>query len=268
MKQFNFLCVALCFFCTLHGQSMYKLSTDFKYDSLKALDNEYFAVKENGLWGIIKGNEIVIPCKYEQIDNFGDNIVAFIQNGRVGFADINGNLIAEPQYLLEVNYNRSDKSPLNVFSNGSALVYNGEKFILLGKDGKSIVEDNIEILSKVGNTAIYRTNGAYGLMDALGNPLTEAKYLQIQPVIEDRLYAYIGVRDGLRVWGFLNSKGEMKSHAYFDDVQLINKGDKFYIKAYLPTGKQALFDENGEILFQPLYQVIEPTLYPSYFNIT
>lgn len=268
MKQFNFLCVALCFFCTLHGQSMYKLSTDFKYDSLKALDNEYFAVKENGLWGIIKGNEIVIPCKYEQIDNFGDNIVAFIQNGRVGFADINGNLIAEPQYLLEVNYNRSDKSPLNVFSNGSALVYNGEKFILLGKDGKSIVEDNIEILSKVGNTAIYRTNGAYGLMDALGNPLTEAKYLQIQPVIEDRLYAYIGVRDGLRVWGFLNSKGEMKSHAYFDDVQLISKGDKFYIKAYLPTGKQALFDENGEILFQPLYQVIEPTLYPSYFNIT
>lgn len=262
---FCFLCIYALFSLS---QNSYSVCLDFKYDSVFVLENDYFAIKENNLWGIAKGNQVVVPCKYEWIDAYGDSVITIVENQRAGFVDIKGNVISPAQYLLEVGFTTVYKSPLNVFSYNSALVYNGEKFLLIGKNGQSLVEEDVEILSKDGNTVIYRKNSAYGLMDALGKPLTDAKYLQIQPVIEGKLYAYIGMRDGMRVWGLLNEKGETKSLAYFDEIQLINKGDRFYVKAFLPSGKQALFDENGEILFQPLYQSIEPTIYPSYFDVT
>lgn len=268
IKKIFIFCFTSIYALCLLSQNSYSVYLDFKYDSVFALENDYFAIRENNLWGIAKGNQIIVPCKYEWIDAYGDSVITIIENQKAGFIDIDGKVISPAQYLLEVGFTTIYKSPLNVFSYNSALVYNGEKFLLIGKDGQSLVEDDIEILSKINNTVVYRKNSAYGLMDASGKPLTEAKYLQIQPVIDGKLYAYIGMRDGMRVWGLLNEKGETKSLAYFDEIQLINKGDRFYVKAFLPSGKQALFDENGEILFQPLYQSTEPTIYPNYFDVT
>ncbi|MDO5760393.1 MAG: WG repeat-containing protein, partial [Bacteroidota bacterium] len=266
-KKFFIFCFICVCFAFVSAQPNYNVCLDFKYDSIFALDSNYFAIRENNLWGIAKDNKVIVPCKYECIDAFGNGVVTIIENQKAGFIDLEGNQITPPQYFLQANHT-TYKSPLNVFSFNSALVFDGEKLLLIGKDGKSLVEKDIEILSKTNNTVIYKKNSAYGLMDAEGKPLTEAKYLQIQPVIDGKLYGYIGMREGMRVWGLLDEKGQLQSKAYFDELQVINKGDRFFVKAFMPSGKQALFDEDGNLLFQPFYQSIEPTIYPNYFDVT
>ncbi|MBR1770077.1 MAG: WG repeat-containing protein [Bacteroidales bacterium] len=268
MKRIVFLFLVSLFISNIYAQKRYSIEIDINYDSVYLLEDDYFAVKENGRWGVMQNNKKIVNCIYDGIDACGDGIITVIQNDKVGFVDKNGNVICEPKYLTETDYTRADKSPLNIFSHGSALVYDGNRLLLINNKGENIFDQNTEIVSKVDNTVIYKTNGAYGLADATGQSLTEAKYIQIQAIIEGKLYAYIGIRDGMKLWGLLNANGEVKSHAYFDVVQLVNKTDRLYIKGFLPTGKQALFDENGDILFQPIYQVVEPTVYPSLFSVT
>lgn len=266
-KTLLFLSLAFVLSCS-YGQGLYSVTTNIKYDSLFALDDRYFAAKQDSLWGVVEGNTIVCPFKFEAIDAYADGMMSFTKEDKIGFADIKGNILIQARYLAETSYQRADKSPLNLFSNGSALVYDGNRFSLIDKQGNSLTEDNTEILSKTDNVVIYRKDGAYGMMDGRGNSLSENKYMQIQTVIEGKLYAYIGIKDGMKLWGLSDSKGNVIARPSYDDIRLVNKGDRFYIKAFLPNGKQALYDEEGNLVFQPLYQVVEPSLYPSYFTIT
>lgn len=251
-----------------YSQSHYRIGTEAKYDSIYSLDEQYFAAKFNGKWGVVKDNTTIVPYQYEIIESLGDNMLTFIKDDKVGFVNIETKEIIPAKYMRELDYSRVEKSSLNIFTNGSALVYDGQKLRVIDTNGKDVVGDTVDIITKSNNTIIYRKDAAYGMMDAMGRVTAPAKYMQIETIIPGQLYAYIGMREGMKLYGLIDAKGEQKSLAYYDDVQLINKNDKFYIKAFLPTGKQSLHDANGDIIFQPLYSLIEPTNMPFYYNIT
>lgn len=249
-------------------QSSYKITTEIKYDSILSLDGKYFAAKENGFWGVVKANDVVLPFKYEAIDALGDDMITFVKNGKIGFADIKGNVIVPEKYSIDLGYQTENANELNIFRNGSCLVIDKNKLIIIDKNGKSIVGDTVEIVSKYDNTIIFKHSGAYGLMNAQAEVVEQAKYQQIQTVIPGKIYAYIAQRDGKNQYGLIEGNGHLLSYAYYDDIQIYKTAKQTYIKAYLPTGKQALYSIDGKILFQPLYQSIEPTEYDNYYNVT
>ncbi|MBQ9313045.1 MAG: WG repeat-containing protein [Bacteroidales bacterium] len=269
MKKTVFFFLLSLFSLQIYSQSHYKLATEIKYDSIYVLDGDYYAVRLNGNWGVIKNNNTVVPLKYDAIDAFGDDVITYIKDGKAGFVSIDGKEITPAKYWLELDFSRVDKSPLNIFSDGSALVYDGEKLRLINKNGEYILGDTIDIISKAGNTVVYRQGVAYGMMNAMGKVTQPAKYMQIETILPSQLYAYIAIRDNMKLYGLIDGKGVQKSLPYYDEVRLMSKNDKLYVKAFLPTTlKQSLYDENGELLFQPMYQSIEPTTVPFYYKVS
>lgn len=267
MKKIVLVLIVLLVSLHSYSQSPYKVAIEMKYDSVKSLDGAYFAVKDNGFWGVVKDNTVILPCKYDAIEDLGDDVITFAQNGKAGFADVKGNVIIPAKYTLDANNTSIDNNQLNVFSNGPCLVFNDGKLEIINKQDKRVVGDTVEILSKVNDVVVYKKDAAYGIMNAQGEEKTEAKYMQIQPLILGQLYAYIAQRDGQPRYGIISGTGKLISFAYFDDLQIYRTTDNTYIKAFLPSGKQALYSKEGNILFQPIYQSIEPTQYPSFFNI-
>ncbi|MBO6118130.1 MAG: WG repeat-containing protein [Bacteroidales bacterium] len=267
MKRIILILIAAVFamngFAQLSFEKMYQAS-----EAIVPLDGDFFAVKKDGKWGVMKNNMQILDYFYDSIDVLSDGIITYIRNDQAGFADTLGNVITLADYLQETPYNRADESILNVFQSGSALVYDGEKLILLGKDGKQINDDSKEIISKADNTVIFKQDGAYGMMDAAGNVLAANKYRRIQSVIIGELYAYTAQKNGIDYLGFISADGKVLSPAEYDDMTIINKNDKFYVKAFTSAGKQALYDSKGNQLFSPLYQNIEPLNNGNYYIYT
>ena len=237
-------------------------------DDIISLGGSFFAVKKDSKWAVMKNKTMILDFFYDSIDILSDGIITYIKNDQAGFADTLGNIITIASYPLETPYNRSDESILNTFQSGSALVYDGEKLILLGKDGKQINENGTEIVAKTDNVVVFKKKAAYGLLDAMGNELAPNKYRRIQTVIAGELYAYTAQKDGMDVLGLIDGKGKVKSEALFDDLTIINQGDKFYIKGFVSNGKQALFDASGNEIFSPVFQNVEPIDNEKYFVYT
>lgn len=227
-------------------------------DAIVSLGGDFFAIKKDSKWGVMKNSTLVLDFYYDSIDVLSDGIITYIKNDQAGFADTVGNIITLAVYPMETPYNRADESVLNVFQSGSALVYDGGKLILLGKDGKQVNDNSMEIVSKSDNCVIFKKDGAYGILNAMGNVIAANKYRRIQTVIAGELYAYTAQKDGMDYLGLIDKNGALKSKAEYDDLTIINKNDKFYIKAFVSTGKQALYDAEGNLLFNPLYQNVEP----------
>ena len=267
MKRIILILIAAVFamngFAQLSFEKMYQAS-----EAIVPLDGDFFAVKKDGKWGVMKNNMQILDYFYDSIDVLSDGIITYIKNDQAGFADTLGNVITLADYLQETPYNRADESILNVFQSGSALVYDGKKLILLGKDGKQINDDSKEIISKADNTVIFKQDGAYGMMDAAGNVIAPNKYRRIQSVIIGELYAYTAQKNGIDYLGFISADGKVLSPAEYDDMTIINKNDKFYVKAFTSAGKQALYDSKGNQLFSPLYQNIEPLNNGNYYIYT
>ena len=267
MKKILLILVAAVFSLNIYAQPKFEKLYQGS-EAVTSLDNDYFAVKRNGKWGVMKGRIQILDFYYDSIDVLSDGVITFIRNNQAGFADTSGNIISLADYSLETPYNRADESALNIFQSGSALVYDGTKLILLGKDGKQINDDQTEVVSKADNCVIFKKKAAYGLMDAKGRVLAENKYRRIQTVVAGELYAYTASKDGMDYLGLIDAQGNVKSAAQYEDLTVINKGDRFYVKAFVSSGKQALYSSCGDLLIQPLYQNTEPTDNADYYIFT
>jgi len=257
MKKVTFLLIALIFGINLIAQNTFEKMYD-QSDAILPLGNDFFSVKKGSKWAVMKNNVMILDYYYDSIDVLSDGIITYIKNNQAGFADTLGNIITLAIYPLNTPYIRSEESLLNVFQKGSALVYDKDKLILLSKEGTQINNEDCQIISKADNVVIFRNKSAYGLMDAKGNIITQNKYRRIETVIAGELYAYIKNIDNRDYVGLIDKNGVIKSEALYDDMTIISKNDKFYIKAFVSSGKQALFDNEGNQIFSPLYQNIEP----------
>ena len=245
------------------------LSVAIKYDSVQSLDGRYFAIKSNGKWGVVKDNNRILACEYDYIDALGDDVITFVQNGKAGFADVDGRILAKASYPLELETYTEDKTQLNLFDNGSCVVVENGRLKLINKENQVLLGDSLEIVSRIGEAVIVKKNGLYGMVDSKGETTVEPQYQALETLVAGKLYAYrIYGNDGIPVYGLLNAEGKYKTKPQFVDFLTIKTKKGIFVKAYTSGGSQALFSENGDLLMQPLYQVIEPTNYPNYFNIT
>ncbi len=258
------------FFCNIVvSQSIYSLSVDISYDSIFSLDGKFFAVKQDGKWGVVKDRKQIIDCKYQGIDALGDGVISYIDNNKIGFIDTLGNILIEANYPIEKQSDREDKSQINVFDNGAALVEVNGVYQLIDKQNRQIIPQEYEIISRIGDAVAIKKNGKYGIANSKGKILLYPQYLDISILIESKLYSYKQITSsGIPSFGLINGKGEIISPAIYADFGLYIGKEATYVKAYTEQGGQALLDENGKTIVPPIYQVILPTILPQYFAIT
>lgn len=85
-----------------------------------------FLVKRNDKYGLVKvfsnGDEakIIAPTRYEKIFDAQEYTIGFVENGAVGFMDLEGNIVIQPMY--------QDIDGNNIFINGKA------EILRIGKD--------------------------------------------------------------------------------------------------------------------------------------
>lgn len=269
MKKIITILITIFFTNIVFSQDIYTLSVDIKYDSIVSLDGEFFAVKENGKWGVVKNRKQILPTQFDGIDALGDGVISFVLNNKIGFADTLGNVLLDATYTIEKQSYREDFSQINVFDYGAALVEVDGRYQLIDKQNKQIIAQEYEITSRIGDAVAIKKNGKYGIANSKGKILLYPQYLDISILIEGKLYAYKQIStSGLPMFGLINGKGEKISEAIYADFGIYNGKQATYLKAYTQEGGQALLDDEGKIIIPPIYQVILPTILPQYFAIT
>lgn len=271
MNRKNIFAALLCLLAAtgVSAQEYLKWSVEIKYDSVQSLDGKYFAVKDNGKWGVVKDGKSILPCRYDYIDALGDDVITFVQDGKAGFADTEGNILIEASYPANVNIQTEDKTQLNLFDQGSCIVYDEGELRLIDKQNKRLLGDSVMIASRVGNAVVIKQNGLFGMVNSQGVVTVEPQFLSLETLVAGKLYAYqIHTHEGVPMSGLLDENGKIMARPQFEDFLTFTTPQGVFIKAYLPSGSQALFSQDGTLIAQPLYQVIEPTKYDAFFSIT
>lgn len=271
MNRKNIFAALLCLLAAtgVSAQEYLKWSVEIKYDSVQSLDGKYFAVKDNGKWGVVKEGKTILPCRYDYIDALGDGVITFVSDGKAGFADTDGNILIAPSYPANVNIQTEDKTQLNLFDQGSCIVYDEGELRLIDKQNKRLLGDSVTIASRVGNAVVIKQNRLFGMVNSQGVVTVEPQFLSLETLVAGKLYAYqIHTHEGVPMSGLLDENGKIMARPQFEDFLTFTTPQGVFIKAYLPSGSQALFSQDGTLIAQPLYQVIEPTKYDAFFSIT
>lgn len=263
------LAVALLAGFTLDAQQVVSLSVEVKYDSVLSLDGKYFAVKLNGKWGVEKEGHKILDCRYDYIDALGDDAITFVENGKAGFADLDGKILVEPTYPTEAPLESEDKTQLNLFLDGGCVVWQNGELELINTSGQRVIGDSLEVVSRVGEAIVVKKEGLYGMVNAKGEYTVEPQFLSLQTLVAGKLYAYqVFDRDNLPVFGLVGANGKILARPQFAEFLTYTSKRGIYVKGFTTLGNQALFSENGDLLMQPLYSVIEPTEQEDFFSIS
>lgn len=100
-----------------------------RYDDVRAFVGGFAAVENDGKWGFInaKGEEIS-PCNYDFVLNFSEGLAVVKKNGEYGYINTKGDVIVSCQY-----------DSADSFSNGFAKVENDGKFGFINTKGELVI---------------------------------------------------------------------------------------------------------------------------------
>lgn len=200
----------------------------------------------NGKIGFINtGNEVVIDLKYDAAGGFsqGRAIYGVKKDGAIlyGFIDEKGNEVIPAAYT----------QILTVFTEGVAHVMDGERSLVIDRNGKIHFETDAEnTLVFSQELAAVKKDGKYGFVDKLGNLVTpmqwKAKDYGAEPLFANHRAPVLD--PVTNKYGYINTRGEMVIKPQFTDAGNFENGYAF-IWGW-PTSK--LIDVSGnEVMALP-----------------
>jgi len=150
------------------------------YDDVSKLDNIYWKVARNGVWGIIDtlGHEVVAP-KYDEIKKGNDSFWKILIGETWGLADLHGNEVVKPRYRDiyisdTLRYGYYKISDDNYYSNNElygAISEDGKYVIPIEYSSISINEHELWVVEKESN---YRS--VYGIINNKGEIVLPVEY--------------------------------------------------------------------------------------------
>lgn len=248
-----------------------------KYDSIGEYLENRAAVKLNGKWGFIdkEGKEVIAPV-YDDIKDpidaaffayakrdpekiykgFYEGYAPVQQNGNWGFIDVNGNPLSPGIIFKEVL----------IFSEGSAVVRLGDKYGLLGSDGRYIHEPNTSNPNGINFDIVrpifeglagvnWDDRKSRGLINTSGYLVAQfdKEYIDL---VQDFREGLASVRkidsSGKAKWGFINTSGNIVIPISFDSVTVFIDG----VSKVEQNGKFGLMNRNGNIITPVVYDAI------------
>jgi hypothetical protein len=218
------------------------------YRFIEFFSDTLLIFEDNGKYGLMKRNcEVVINTQYDRIMKPVIDRTMVIQNGKIGYIDLSGNLIIPVQYetfpnspakgqfnsnltvikfkgkygvidkngrvILTATFNDiGDISPLMAFSKGKGWGYTD----LLGKVIIQPIYSYAE--SFVSGTAIVELNGMQGVIDSRGAVLLPLQYKSVTRIGKD----FFLVSDGSK-YGLFTLKADQLLPMEFNSIRQVDK---------------------------------------------
>ncbi len=137
-------------------------------------------------------------------------------------------------------------SPIRLAAgNGYWIATKDNQKAMINSEGKLVTEYKYKQInaSNYDDFTIYYMDNKEGLMDLNGNELTPPIYDYLRPLIDGHINAYITL-NGSRMYGCLNSKGEITIPLEYSDELFFHEGLAFAGK----NGKYGFINEQNEVV--------------------
>ena len=147
-------------------------------------DDIYLLIVKNGQVGIMKNHDIIVECKYQDIEYHSANSTFILErNSKFGLADINGKVVIPVKYDAIEFYG----DYINATISETTAVFNVE--------GKQIQDAVYNSITKVGEYYItVDKNGKYGVLASNRDIKVDSKYNYIEYLFEN--YFIVSKEDG------------------------------------------------------------------------
>lgn len=231
------------------------LKDDSKNTSSKIENIRYYAMYDNGKWGVINSHaETVIKPKYDEmivIPNEAQDIFVCITDANYGNGDYKTKVINSKGKETIKDYDKIEAianydADKNIWYEDNVFrVQKDGKFGLINYSGKKLLEceyDSINPIYGIENSLVIEKDGKFGLSDDSGNIVLEPKYKQIDKIGEDYKNGYIVVNDNNK-YGIIGFDKSNILDIKYDDIKGIT-GENLY--AVKENGKYTLVDKSGE----------------------
>ena len=206
--------------------------------------------RENGCGVIDTRNNIIIPFKYEDIENVGENFAVSL-NGKSTLINSKQEAILKGSYGA-IKY--LGKNLYAVSQNKKWLIINGKEEVL-----KELNYDQVRYNVGHGLTAVADESDTYGLIDSLGKEIVPLKYTQISSFSDGLARVeFIDYDLKLRLYGFIDPTGKEVIKAKYK-----NLGTKFgegLIPVYVEnngTYSWGYMNRNEKMVIAPQFSTAE-----------
>jgi hypothetical protein len=205
------------------------------------------------------GYVVIVPPKYDRVENFSDGMAGVMLNDKWGFIDKTGKEIISPKYADT----RYDSNHSYKFSDGMAIVAVGYDWLgtrewsVVDKTGKEIIPfgkyDYIESFSE-GLAAVRigdRWDGKWGFIDKTGKEIVSPQYNNVRPFSEGvSLVNYFWMGDG----GIIDKTGkEIVPVGKYDYIEAFSEGLAAVRIGDWETEKWGFIDKTGKEVIPPKY---------------
>jgi hypothetical protein len=193
-----------------------KVIIDGNFDTAEYFSEGLGIVSKDGKYGAVNSNgDLVVPLEYKIIGDFNDSAAYIVdENDRLGYVDNTGEIFIEISYPVIMDpYVR-----INNFSEGLCIIHTSrDECICIDKTGK-VIFDNSAVKFDINS---YFSEG----------------YMQY----------FIEKEDGTKLFGFLNTNGEIAIEAQFDAIRRDFSGGISLVEL---DGKLSYINKQGEIIYE------------------
>ena len=212
----------------------------FKYDKVQDFSEGLAAVKLKGKWGCINNSgKEVVPLKYNGIFNFHEGLAMVILNGKKSYINKSGKEVVPPKYD-------------NVwdFEEGLAGVKLKGKWGFIDKSGKEVVPPKYDDVEKFKEgLAGVKLNGKWGYINKSGKEVVPPKYVYMDSFHEG--HARVKLNGKL---GFIDKSGKEVVPPKYDYVDIFSEG----LAVVELKGKWGFIDKSCKEVVPPKYDIMGP----------
>ena len=211
----------------------------FKYDKVQDFSEGLAAVKLKGKWGCINNSgKEVVPLKYDNVWDFEEGLAGVILKGKWGFIDKSGKEVVPLKYNDIFN-----------FHEGLAMVILNGKKSYINKSGKEVVPpkyDNVWDFEE--GLAGVKLKGKWGFIDKSGKEVVPPKYDDVEKFKE----GLAGVKLNGK-WGYINKSGKEVVPPKYVYMDSFHEG---HARVKL-NGKLGFIDKSGKEVVPPKYDYVD-----------
>jgi len=244
------------------------------YEEIEFFSDTLLIFKDSGLYGLMKLNgEVLLAAQFDRVLKPVIDRTMVVQNGKIGYIDLSGNMVIAPQFELFPNYIARGQ-----FSSNLTVIRSKGKYGLMDKNGKTILAPTFndlgdvsslmafskgkgwgytDLLGKViipptysyaesfsSGSAIVELDGFQGLIDQTGKELLPLKYTSLARLGKE----YLVVTDGQKM-GLCTSKGKELIPMEYDSIRNVKEG----LFVLLKNGELSYFNvSNGTFIIPRL----------------
>ena len=214
-------------------------------------------VVENGRWGLVGGNGIVIQPVSAAPLVFDDNGLAMIIRARAG-SPVRGEGDIESVGIIDrtgrVRFSSPDWVAAASAGNGVFVVVERgyQRWRLVNDRGEPISANVYEMLAGFDDegVAAFRQGGKWGFLNVTGEIVIQPRFDQAMPYDVSGLAA---VKTDNR-WGFINRNGEWAIPAQFQDAQPF--GDNELTIVHVGDHRYGIVDRTGRFVLNPQFNQV------------